>query len=183
MSLHDPHPVPWIRVKLSAAMAALYPHPQWSNLSRLWDAFYPLAGLDEQRLATFERLLATMESFVSLLVNHRPKTLGGDSLKEVMRVDEREPARLAQLWRAWRQRPERMRRAPPSLVFAVIGQARAGAEITPEDESRLLGEMLTFWAMRDALDLRRSAAWRAESVERYLSSGPANSPSAVLPRK
>ena len=25
---------------------ALYPHPQWARLEQMWDAFYPLAGLD-----------------------------------------------------------------------------------------------------------------------------------------
>ena len=154
VSLQDPHPVPWIRVKLSAAMgAALYPHPQWHELTRLWDAFYPLRGLDRQRLAIFTSLSATIPAFVSLLVNHRPRALRGDSLKEVMRVAERQPARLGQLWRGWRQDRRAMRLAPPALVFAVIGQARADAEITPEEEGRLLGEMLTFWAMQDALDL------------------------------
>src|SRR5262245_23739704 len=34
MNANDPHPMPWIRVKLSAAIGeALYPHPQWRRLS------------------------------------------------------------------------------------------------------------------------------------------------------
>jgi hypothetical protein len=36
VNLDDPHPIPWIRVKLSCAMGkALYPHPQWDRLARL----------------------------------------------------------------------------------------------------------------------------------------------------
>src|SRR5262249_53198782 len=34
----DPHPVPWIRVRLSCAIGdAFYPHPQWAELSELWE--------------------------------------------------------------------------------------------------------------------------------------------------
>ena len=35
LNVDDPHPVPWIRVKLSCAMGdALYPHPQWARSRR-----------------------------------------------------------------------------------------------------------------------------------------------------
>ena len=38
----DPHPMPWIRVKLSCAIGdALYPHPQWRELAALWESLYP----------------------------------------------------------------------------------------------------------------------------------------------
>jgi hypothetical protein len=40
-----------------------------------------------------------------------------------------------------------MYRAPPTLVFAVIGQARADGHMTPEEESHLLGKLLTHWAL------------------------------------
>src|SRR5262249_1392251 len=34
LDLDDPHPMPWLRVKLSTAMGqALYPHPQWGRLT------------------------------------------------------------------------------------------------------------------------------------------------------
>ena len=49
LNVDDPHPMPWIRVKLSAAIGeALYPHPQWRRLSALWESFYPPAGLAPQ---------------------------------------------------------------------------------------------------------------------------------------
>ena len=39
LNVDDPHPIPWIRVKLSAAIGdALYPHPQWRQLSATWEA-------------------------------------------------------------------------------------------------------------------------------------------------
>ena len=43
----DPHPMPWIRVHLSAAIgASLFPHPQWARVAALWDSYYPPGGLD-----------------------------------------------------------------------------------------------------------------------------------------
>jgi hypothetical protein len=97
LNVDDPHPIPWIRVKLSAAIGdALYPHPQWQRVSAIWGTLYPPVGLAPQAQGLLEQLLATMPSFVALLVNHRPKSLRGRSLKEVMGVDERQPARIAQ---------------------------------------------------------------------------------------
>ena len=60
INLDDPHPLPWIRVKLSCAMGeALYPHPQWERLGRIWEAFYPIGRLDAERASVIERLRAT----------------------------------------------------------------------------------------------------------------------------
>ncbi len=51
LNVGDPHPIPWIRVKLSCAMGdALYPHPQWKNMAALWESFYPRTGLGEEML-------------------------------------------------------------------------------------------------------------------------------------
>jgi hypothetical protein len=152
MNLDDPHPVPWIRVRLSCAMGmAMYPHPQWQRLANLWGAYYPLAGLDAQRRQLFGELLAATPGFVSLLVNHRPPALRGRSLKEALGVTQRQPAQLDTLFDAWQQAPAVMYRAPPSLVFAVLGQARANARLTPEEESHLFAKLLTHWALRSAL--------------------------------
>ena len=50
VNVDDPHPFPWARVKLSCALGrALFRDPQWGRLSRLWDSFYPTAGLDDAR--------------------------------------------------------------------------------------------------------------------------------------
>jgi hypothetical protein len=96
-------------------------------------------------------LRATLPAFVELLVNHRPEALRGQSLSEVMGLAERQPARLAAYYASWRAAPAAMYTAPPSLVFAVIGQARLDGRISPEEESRLLAELLTHWALRSTL--------------------------------
>jgi hypothetical protein len=159
LTLDDPHPTPWIRVKLSCAMGArLYPHPQWSHLSETWESFYPIEQETGPRRIVLEQLLRGMDEFVSVLVDHRPRLLRGSSLGEVMQLAERTPRRLTALWSAWKRSRTGMRRGPPSLVFAAIGQARANGAITPEEESRLVADLLTWWALRDALDVSAMCA-------------------------
>lgn len=153
LNVDDPHPVPWIRVKLSCAMGnALYPHPQWARFGELWESFYPVHELEPERQRLLAQLQESMPGFVGLLVNHRPKALRGRSLSEALGVAERQPVRLTELFRAWNQSPEEMYRARPTLVFAVLGQAAADGQITPDDESALLAKLLTHWALRSTLD-------------------------------
>lgn len=155
----DPHPVPWMRVKLSCAMGnALYPHPQWAGLATVWESFYPRSELDAIRLNILSVLEATLPAFVTLLVNHRPRSLGGRTLKEIMPIDERQPAQLARLYETWGGSPLRMRQAAPTLAFAVIGQARADGKITPAAEARIIGNLLTYWATRSALSVSEICA-------------------------
>ena len=161
LNLDDPHPIPWIRVKLSCALGrAFYPHPQWDRVAALWDAYYPVDGLDARRQEILTLLQEHMPGFVSLLINHRPKALRGRSLVEVLNTAERQPARLQSLFRTWRRLPPLMYRAPPSLVFAVLGQARADGRLSPENESELLGKLLTHWALRSTLDVSAACALR-----------------------
>lgn len=153
VNLDDPHPIPWIRVKLSCAMGnTLYPHLQWSRLAAMWESFYPTRELDEERQQVIAMLEEGIPSFVTLLANHRPPSLRGRSLSEVMAMDDRQPARLAATWQAWRASPARLRDAAPSLAFAVIGQARADGLISPEEEGNTIANLLTHWALRSTLD-------------------------------
>jgi hypothetical protein len=159
LSVDDPHPTPWIRVKLSAAIGeALYPHPQWQRLSAIWDALYPPVGLAPQAQNLLQQLLATMPSFVALLINHRPKSLRGRSLTEVMDTAERQPARLAALYQLWLAQPSQMYRTTPGLVFAVIGQARIDGKLSPELESEVLAKLLTHWALRATVNMSEICA-------------------------
>jgi hypothetical protein len=155
----DPHPTPWIRVKLSAAMGeALYPHPQWARLRRLWEQLYPIAGTPEKTQRTMTALTATMPAFVRLLLSHRPRSLRGRTFAEAFPIRSRQPARLSALYRAWQSSPALMHQAPPTLVFAVFGQARADGVMSPEDESRALGALLMEWALKSALENTASCA-------------------------
>ena len=167
INMDDPHPFPWIRVRLSTAMGrALYPHPQWARLEQMWDSFYPVAGLDAPRRRIVDLLLKTIPAFVALLANHRPRSLRGRSLAEALETAERQPSRLQHLFQAWGGSPAAMRDAAPSLVFAVIGQARVDGKISPEQESRLLTSLLTYWALRGTLDMSALCGQRTHDVAR-----------------
>jgi hypothetical protein len=149
----DPHPTPWIRVKLSCALGqTMYPHPQWQTLAQTWDAFYPLEQTNPETRRVLELLEAGMPEFVTLLLNHRPVALRGKSLREVMPLEERQPQLLRNIYQQWSREPARMAAGNPTLVFAAIGQARADGKITPEEESGVLARLLTHWATKSALD-------------------------------
>lgn len=153
LKLDDPHPVPWMRVRLSCAMGrALYPHPQWDRLESIWLSYYPPSDEDREKRGILRLLEATMPGLATLIAHHRPKSLGGVSLKDALETNERQPARLRAAFEAWRPEPERVFQASPTMVFAVVGQARAENLITPEEEGRIFTRMLRYWALRDTLD-------------------------------
>lgn len=165
--LDDPHPAPWIRVRLSCAMgAALYPDPQWARLNRMWEAFYPTTGLEPAQRALLHDLDAAIPAFVELLVGHRPAALRGRRLGAALGSPDRRPAELRALYERWATRPDLARRAPPALVFAALGQARADSRLSPERESRMLGQLLTDWALRATLDRSEICATPAPAAAR-----------------
>jgi hypothetical protein len=153
MTTGDPHPMPWVRVRLSCAIgAALYPDPQWKRLSDLWAAFYPLRGeLTATQRQTIVALERTLPAFVRFLLSQRPPALRGLTLYDALRSNDRDPAALRARYGQGLHAFRRLRATAPVLACAVIGQARADGAITPERESRLLGDLLTYWALRAAL--------------------------------
>jgi hypothetical protein len=163
LGMDDPHPVPWIRVKLSCAIGnALYPHPQWTKLADIWEAYYPLMGLSSGKRQVFTTIEAAIPDFVSLLVNHRPEALRGESLGSAIASRDRSPGYLRDLYRTWQADPTLRHKVPPSLVFALIGQARADGALSPEKESHLLSAVLTYWAMRQNLDMSAICAMQMQ---------------------
>lgn len=143
-----PHPFPWIRVKISIALGrALFPHLQWTYLERKWESFYPVKGQKATTRQTVQALERILPSFADLVVNHRPESLRGKALKEVFPVRERQPAHLQKLYKRWKYAPRLMETAAPSLVFAVLGQAKSDGNITTIEETHLLQRLLTRWAL------------------------------------
>ena len=155
----DPHPSPFIRVKLSAAIGdALYPHAQWRRLSEMWESFYDVRRLPAAQQELFAKLEETMPAFIERLLGHRPPTLAGRSLSEALADSDRRPDRLAGRYDAWQAQPALMASAPPTLAFAVLGQARLDGRLTPEAESELLGKLLRHWAWRSTVDVTEVCA-------------------------
>lgn len=144
----DPHPYPWIRVKISLAFGrVLYPDPQWDHLEHIWEQLYPPETQPSAQQALIWELQQTLPSFVETVVQHRLAALKGEKLSEAFPLAERQPDRLRTLYRIWRQEKGAIYRARPALVFAVIGQARADSTITPFDENKTLTAMLYQWAV------------------------------------
>jgi hypothetical protein len=153
LNLDDPHPVPWIRVRLSIAIGrTLFPHAQWDRLEQIWLTYYPPDEEDPEKRRTLALLVKTMPGLAKILAHHRSKALRGASLEEILRTDERQPARLKKHFQSWRAQPARMYEAAPTMVFAVIGQALFEGLIRPEEVSRVLAKMLNYWALRDSLN-------------------------------
>jgi hypothetical protein len=152
-NIEDPHPTPWIRVKLSAALGhALYPDPQWARLASLWESYYPLERLDAERRRLILALERAMPALIERLVKHRPARLLWRTLGSVLASSARRPARLRGLYQLWQRSPALVQEAAPSLVFAVIGQARSDRAMTPEQESEVLEKALRFWALQTSMD-------------------------------
>ena len=148
----DPHPFPWIRVKLStAAGRLLYPDPQWELLDSLWESFYPRAGLEPERLRLIAALEETMPRFLRLLVDHRPKALRGQPLLRAFDTGSRRPDRLRRIFRASRGRVSALQSLEPTVAFAVLGQAKQDRVLTPEKESAIVAALLTRWSFRRTL--------------------------------
>jgi hypothetical protein len=155
----DPHPMPWIRVKLSAALGqALYPQTFWEQLADLWESYYPPRGLDPKDHETLTMLERTIPALVALLVHHRPPSLHGRSLIEVLDLQDLSPERLRGELQHWRRVPQEMYEARPIMAFAAIGQGRADGKITPEEESVVLGKLLTHWALTSTLQAAAGCA-------------------------
>ncbi|HEU4668193.1 MAG TPA: hypothetical protein VFS79_11070, partial [Arthrobacter sp.] len=155
----DPHPMPYLRVLISAAIGnALYPHPQWQELTRVWKAMYPLAGLPAEHAEWIRNCEAQIGNLVELLLTHPVPLADGRELASIFPVRERQPEQLLRLHQAWGDDFGRMARQRPALVFAVLGQAKAAGRITAEDESSRLSSLLTAWAVRGSLDVLGSPA-------------------------
>lgn len=148
ISPDDPHPFPWIRVKISLSFGKLlYPEDQWRRLEKLWETMYPPEGLSAPAMALIRQLEAILKRFVRLVIDHRPPKLQGMSLREIMPLEKRTPDQLRQYFQQWQSNQQLMARQPPTLVFAVVGQARADNTITPFAENQLLSRMLRHWAL------------------------------------
>jgi hypothetical protein len=148
----DPHPFSWIRVHLSCTFGdALYPDPQWRQLAQVWSSLYPIRRLPPGKVRVIQSLLTTMPTFVRLVLGHRSASLRGRTLGEVLHGSDRSPDRLVRLFHEWMADRSAIPRTRPALAFAVIGQARARGLLTPEGEDRLLGRLISYWALESTL--------------------------------
>ena len=156
VTLDDPHPSPWIRVKISAAFGkALFPDPQWDRIASVWESLYPLdaaAGNAAGDVAMLRLLDANLPQFVQFVLRFQPERLGGTTLAEAFPLGDRTPTRLRVLWQEHRRRPARLAALPPTVAFAAVGQARHDGTVSATSESLLLRRLLRYWALRSTVD-------------------------------
>lgn len=153
------HPAPWVRVLLSCAIGdRLYPDRQWGALARTWRQLYPPPAARAPYAATVQQLCDSVPDLVQVLVRHRCDRLGGRTLGAVLRNPRVAPQALLRRFSTWAAYPGSMTTDPPTVAFAVLGQARASGHLTPERESLLLRELITHWAVASTLETARSHA-------------------------
>ncbi len=158
-SVDDPHPPPWIRVKISAAIGnALYPDQQWQQLADTWDALYPLHQAAPQDAAAFRELERVIPEFAALLAGFRPSTLGGMALGQAFPLADCAPARLRSVWQEQRRNKGTLALLPPTQACAAIGQAKFDGWISATEEVALLRRLLRFWALHSTIDARTVCA-------------------------
>lgn len=144
----DPHPGPFIRTLLSAAVGdALYPDPQWQRLANAWEALYPPNDLDPITERTLLGLRSTLPVFVQLLLNHRAPSLNGRTLAQTLRSPLRSPATLRAIWQRHDGRVDGLARLRPTLALAAVGQAKADRLITATRELSVVHQLLRRWAL------------------------------------
>jgi hypothetical protein len=159
VALDDPHPFPWIRVALSCAIGQrLYPHPQWGQLANVWSQLYPSSDVEPARRAIIDGLLATMPSYVDVIAGHRPATLRGRTIGELIVSPERTPAELSRSIQKWAGRQGLIEQAPPTLAFAALARARVTGALDPGAEDELLGRLIRHWALESTLEQAAAAA-------------------------
>ena len=146
-----PHPFPWIRVKISLALGqALFPDPQWAALNQQWNDLYPTNELSADKQTLIRRLEAVLPVFADLVLSHRPKSLRGQRVADIFPTAGRWPEQLRAHYDLWQEHPYQREHCAPSLVFAVVGQAKADGRISTSDEARILSHMLERWALNRA---------------------------------
>ena len=159
VTLRDPHPFPWIRVKVSAAIGQrLYPHAQWVELERLWEQLYPRQEAPAQAQQVIAALEPAIPKLASVLADHRPRLLRGVTLADAVRSEVRRPSELMAWFARWRQQPNIYQSIPPTLFLAVLGQARLAGRLTPAEETALVSRVLAYWAMRSTVDIAAASA-------------------------
>jgi hypothetical protein len=149
LDLNDPHPAPYVRVHLSYAFGKkLFPHQQWDKLWTMWKRFYPKEGLKNETIEVLDEIEKETASFLDLVINHSTKEMKEKKLFELFPLIERKPENLKQIYQLWKAKKINLSSMPPTLVFAVLGQAKFDLVIDAAEESNVLTRQLRLWAFK-----------------------------------
>ena len=153
LNVDDPHPTPWIRVKLSAAIGkALFPQPAWDQLAELWESYYPLDRVPEPAAAHFSHAGKDDPGSGRGAGEPSARGIARQDGAEALDLQQRQPARLRMLLDRWRVVPRHMYR---DRADHGIRRHRPGGmdnRITPEEESVVVGKLLSHSALQSTLE-------------------------------
>ena len=143
LSLDDPHPIPWIRVKLSCAIGpSALSSPAMGEARHTVGIVLSARGIGRPDGGSYSRFSKRRCRVSWRCWSTIVRALcAANRWARSWQTEQRQPARLSNYWRAWRRSPAKMGKASPSLAFAVIGQAKSDGQITPEEESSLLAKL------------------------------------------
>ncbi len=143
----DPHPAPYIRVQLSCAFGKkIYPHLQWDRLWNLWKKFYPMQHVTPEIMKRLKEIEEEMDEFVRMVLRHRTTEMKGKTVLELFPVQQRMPDRLQEIAEAARANRTVFNSLSPTLLFAVLGQAKFELKMDAITESKVLSQQLRRWA-------------------------------------
>lgn len=145
---NDPHPIPYIRVKISCAIGEkLYPDKQWEILEAQWEKQYPIDKLKPSMKELVEALELEIDEMVNVLVAHKPESLNGLSLKDIFSV-ENMPLQLRKTYNELQKDEFRLTSLNPISFFAILGQAKADQKLKIVKEGELVKNALKHWALK-----------------------------------
>jgi hypothetical protein len=136
----------------------VYPHPQWAHLDAIWRSLYPVSRLGQASERTLRDLERTMPALARLISEHRPRLMGGYTLREVLTCPCLSPPKLLASYEQWRRDPSRAFADRPCRALAVLGQAKVSNRLGAAQETRALEQLLTSWALRRARNETKACA-------------------------
>jgi hypothetical protein len=151
LTFHDepraPHPMPWIRARLSAAFGAeAMPHPIWRELDSMWCTLYPPSRAPVGARALLERIEPSLPTIARLVARTRFSVLNHRSLPAFLGAERVAPGTLLPLLSQSLAAIANQEPTTPCQALAVIALGRHRALITPRREEALLRSLLQRWA-------------------------------------
>lgn len=147
---NGPHPMPWLRARISVAFgAAAMPHPLWDELQGLWMTLYPLEGAPPAARHLLEAVAPSIERVGRGLALARLPELGGQNLRDALSSEQVSPGNLLPeldaLLRMARSETSTLR---PCVELAAIGLARHRRLLTPTEENSVIARATRRWAQK-----------------------------------
>ncbi len=150
----DPHPMPYLRVKISCAVGnRIYPHKQWNELMLTWEKTYPLSLTSNENRALIKQIETKIPDMIEHLVSIKHTRLGNKTLMD-LKNNENAPENLRAMFRDFKSDKINLFNISPVTFFAVIGQAKYDKTISPLQEGEIINNALKKWSLVNYNDLK-----------------------------